>query len=412
MSESFTLLGLLNCNLRHTNSSIPPRDVAYLQQGYKMPRLKKNVAPLLGRSIESLILAIELFNRPSEIARSHGVLMFLQHSFEMLLKAAILQKTGRIHPKDDGYTYSFKSCLQIANEQLGILTRDGKITLEILDEQRDQAVHFYADVSEDMLYVHAQSSVTLFAELLQSAFARNLATELPSRILPISTRPPNELQSLLWSELQEVDKLLQAGQRRGAQAAAKLRSVLAFTVGTREDGQRINEQEIEDAIQQRRNKGDWAIILPEVVQLDLTANGTGVPVFFKISKNSPVGLKIAKPGEEVVGTLVKQEVDLWDVFNLTLNDIKAKLGLNQFETQALIYDLGIKNNQDLYRELRRHSQTIKGYSKKALDLMRDELSKKDMKEVVTRYKRRNLYGASTLGINSQGLTSMNQPPTW
>ena len=111
-----------------------------------MPKLKKNVAPLLERGIQSLILAVELFNRPSETARCHGVLMFLQHSFEMLLKAAILQKTGTIHPKSDGYTYSFKDCLQIANEQLGILTRDGKLTLEILDEQRDQAVHFYADL--------------------------------------------------------------------------------------------------------------------------------------------------------------------------------------------------------------------------------------------------------------------------
>jgi hypothetical protein len=365
-----------------------------------MPKLKKNVAPLLERSIESLILAIELFNRPSETARSHGVLMFLQHSFEMLLKATILQKTGRIHPKDDGYTYSFKSCLQIANEQLNILTRDGKLTLEILDEQRDQAVHFYADVSEDMLYVHAQSSVTLFAELLRSAFARNLASELPSRILPVSTRPPNELQSLLWNELAEVDKLLHAGQRRGAHAAAKLRSVLAFTVGNREDGQRINEQEIEDAIQQRRNKKDWAIILPEVVQLDLTANGTGVPVFFKISKNASIELRIAKPGEEVVGTLFKQEVDLWDVFTLTLKDIKEKLNLNQWQTQALIYDLKIKNDPQLYRELRRQSQTLRGYSKKALDLMRDELPKKDMSEVTRRYKQRKFPESFLLESNT------------
>jgi hypothetical protein len=354
-----------------------------------LPRLKSNVAPLLERSIQSLILAIELFNRPSETARDHGVLMFLQHAFEMLLKAAILQRTGRIHPRNDGYTYSFQVCLQIAYEQLGLLTRDGKITLEILDAQRDQAVHFYADVSEDMLYVHAQSSVTLFAEVLQMAFDRNLKSELPSRILPVSTRPPNELQSLLWNELQEVDRLLQAGQRRGAQAAAKLRSVLAFTVGTREGGQRIAEQEIDDAIQQRRNKSDWAIILPEVVQLDLTANGTGIPVFFKISKNASVGLKVSKPGEEVIGTLVKHEVDVWDVFTLSLSMIKEKLGLNQFQTQALIYDMQIQSDTELYRVLKRGSQTFRGYSKKALDLLRNEMPSKNMADVTKRYSGRN-----------------------
>ena len=353
-----------------------------------MPKLKKNVAPLLERGIQSLILAVELFNRPSETARCHGVLMFLQHSFEMLLKAAILQKTGTIHPKSDGYTYSFKDCLQIANEQLGILTRDGKLTLEILDEQRDQAVHFYADLSEDMLYVHAQSSVTLFAEVLRAAFSRSLAAELPSRILPISTRPPNELQSLLWNELEEVDKLLQAGQRRGAQAAAKLRSVIAFTVGTRGNGQRVTEQEIQDSIQKRRNKVEWSIILPEVIQLDLTANGTGVPVFFRISKNANATIRIAKPGEDVVGTLIKQEVNLWDVFTLNLTDLSKKLTIDQWQAQALVYDLKVKDNPELYRELRSHSQTLKGYSKKALDLMREELPKRDMAEVTKRYKQR------------------------
>ena len=54
--------------------------------------------------LESGILAIELFNRPSELGRAHGVLMFLQHSFEMLLKAGNLQETGTIHEKLERYT--------------------------------------------------------------------------------------------------------------------------------------------------------------------------------------------------------------------------------------------------------------------------------------------------------------------
>lgn len=51
-----------------------------------MPRLKKDVAPLLEKAIDSLVLGIELFNRPSNRGRAHGVLMLLHHAFEMLLK--------------------------------------------------------------------------------------------------------------------------------------------------------------------------------------------------------------------------------------------------------------------------------------------------------------------------------------
>jgi hypothetical protein len=44
-----------------------------------MAKLKKNVAPLLNKGIESMALAIEIFNRPSEVAHGHAVLILLHH---------------------------------------------------------------------------------------------------------------------------------------------------------------------------------------------------------------------------------------------------------------------------------------------------------------------------------------------
>ena|ERR1035437_4330399 len=101
-----------------------------------MSRLKRDVAPLLDRSIASLTLAIELFNRPSELARTHSVLILLQHAFESFLKAAILQRTGRLRERTDRYTYSFDRCLQIAEGDIKLLTKDERTTLSILDAQQ------------------------------------------------------------------------------------------------------------------------------------------------------------------------------------------------------------------------------------------------------------------------------------
>lgn len=56
--------------------------------------MKKEVKHLYNKSIDSLTLSIELFNRPNECARVHGVLIFMDHSFKMLLKAAIIHKGG------------------------------------------------------------------------------------------------------------------------------------------------------------------------------------------------------------------------------------------------------------------------------------------------------------------------------
>jgi hypothetical protein len=50
--------------------------------------MKKEVRHLYNKAIDSLILSVELFNRPNNCARVHGVLIFMDHSFEMLLKAA------------------------------------------------------------------------------------------------------------------------------------------------------------------------------------------------------------------------------------------------------------------------------------------------------------------------------------
>lgn len=352
-----------------------------------MPRLKKNVTPLLERATESLTLSIELFNRPAEIGRSHGVLILLQHSFEMLLKAMILQSTGSIHTKGEKYTYSFDRCLSVASEQLKLLTTDEKATLSILDAQRDQAAHYYIDISEDVLYVHAQSGVTLFDTLLQKSFSKHLADFLPSRVLPVSTRPPRDLSVLLNNELAEVDRLLATGRRQGAQAAAKLRTILAFASGAmQEEGSRVSESKIDVAIANRRKRQDWKVILPEIAQLTLSTDGSGIPISMKIANDATLAFRIAKVGDAVEGTVVKQEIDPWTVFNLGRDEIAKKLALTGPRAHALIFELKLQDDKECYRELRRKSQVFKGYSQKALNRLREALKTTDMDDVWARHK--------------------------
>ena len=51
--------------------------------------LKRDVTELKRRAVNSLVLGIELFNRPHDQGRSESVLILLHHAFEMLLKAII-----------------------------------------------------------------------------------------------------------------------------------------------------------------------------------------------------------------------------------------------------------------------------------------------------------------------------------
>ena len=63
--------------------------------------MRKEVKLLRVKAIDSLVLSIEHFNRPYDKGRVYSVLIFFDHSFEMLLKAAILHKGGKIRkPRD------------------------------------------------------------------------------------------------------------------------------------------------------------------------------------------------------------------------------------------------------------------------------------------------------------------------
>lgn len=58
--------------------------------------MKKEVRLLREKAINALVLSIDHFNRPWNRGRTEAVLILLDHSFEMLLKAAIRQRHGKI----------------------------------------------------------------------------------------------------------------------------------------------------------------------------------------------------------------------------------------------------------------------------------------------------------------------------
>jgi hypothetical protein len=338
-----------------------------------MSLTKRDVAELEKRAINSLVLAIELFNRPNDQGRVEGVFIFLHHAFEMLLKAIIKDKTGTVHAKGEKYTYGFDKCLEVAQSELQAITPDERTTLSILDANRDTSVHYYQEISEDLLYLQAQASVTLFDDLLNRNFDKHLADIIPERVLPISTRPPKDIQLLIDSELKQIDILLQSGTRKGIQATARLRPIMALATASRESAERVTEPELRKTIARRRKGEEWNFILPEIAQLKLDTQGDGIPISLRIKKDAELAVRIAKDGDPVIGTLLKQEVNIWDKYNMGRNDLADKLNITGPKTGALIFEFKIQDDPDCFMVLRRKSTTFKGYSKKALDILRNKI---------------------------------------
>ena len=91
----------------------------------------------------------------------------MDRAFELLLKAIIVQRRGSIRDvKKEGTTIGFDVCLRkcLCDEKLKCITEDEAVSLQNLNTLRDAAQHYMIDVSEELLYVNAQSAVTLFVD--------------------------------------------------------------------------------------------------------------------------------------------------------------------------------------------------------------------------------------------------------
>src|SRR5580698_1388932 len=144
------------------------------------------------KAISSLRLSIDHFNRVWGDGRHEAVLIFLDHSFEMLLKASILAKGGRIREPGDKNTIGFDASVRrgLSSGEIKFLTEEQALVLQTINGLRDAAQHHLLTLSEGQLYLHAQSGVTLFRDILKSVFNESLSDYLPDRALPITTIAP------------------------------------------------------------------------------------------------------------------------------------------------------------------------------------------------------------------------------
>jgi len=171
--------------------------------------MRKEVKILLGKSIDSLVLAVEHFNRPWDRGRQEAVLILLDRSFELFLKAIIRHKGGKIRDKGSSETYGFDKCVRkcVSEATVKCLSEVEALTIQILNSLRDAAQHYILDISENQLYMYAQAGITLFNDKLIQVFGQKLSDHIPERVLPVTTTPPTSLGSLINKEFKEIKKL-------------------------------------------------------------------------------------------------------------------------------------------------------------------------------------------------------------
>lgn len=116
-------------------------------------RLRQEARVLKGKALSSLVTATEAFNSPRDDGRVTRVLLHLQHAFEMLLKAGLIQAGVSVFGRKTGRSIGFEKCVSLAMADGTIkLSEADAGTLRAIDAMRDDEQHWFSEVPEQLLW--------------------------------------------------------------------------------------------------------------------------------------------------------------------------------------------------------------------------------------------------------------------
>lgn len=350
--------------------------------------MRKEAKFLKAKATSSLILAVEHFNSLNDTGRTDVVLMLFDHAFEMLLKAAIVHRGGSIRKPDEKNTIGFDSCVRrcFSDAKLRFLSEEQTLTLQAVNGLRNAAQHYLVEMSEGHLYLHAQTGITLFADLFHTVFGEDLASVLPSRTLPISTVAQLDPITLFAEEVDEVRRLLQPNRRRTTEAEARLRP-LAILDGT------IRGEKLQPGAKQLSRIGKQITageklddIFPGISAVAFVTEGDGPTLSLRLTKREGIPVQLVPEGTAGASVVGVKRVNELDYYSLGHKNLAEKLDLTPNRTTAAIWDRHIQEDDDCYREIKIGSAKFKRYSVKALRQLEDAIMSEGIDAMWRRYQ--------------------------
>ncbi len=345
--------------------------------------MKREAKVLLNKAVDSLFLSIDHFNRPYDRGRHEAVLIFLDRAFELILKSVIVHRGGKIHGERDNLTIGFDRCVRkcVSERSLKCISEEDALTIQNINTLRDAAQHYWVDLSEQHLYLHAQAGLTLFRRILEGIFGQMLKAYFPDRVLPVSVSPPQTLAAVLDAEFADIKRLCAPKSRRRLQAEAKLRGLAILEKSLAGERTQPSDSDLRRHIANVQHGLNWTDLFPGIATLHLETKGTGFNVSLRLTKGAGEPVRLVgedDPNATVVGV---RRVNELDYYNLGMKQLASHVGLTQPKCLAVVRSLRLQENDDYFKIIRIGRQQYKRYSRKAIGRIQDELPGLDMTEV-------------------------------
>lgn len=334
--------------------------------------MRREARLLKAKAVSSLRRAAQAFNSFDDDGRVTTILLHLQHAFEMLLKAALVERRYRVFDPKTGRSIGFERALNHARQELK-LTQEVAGTLRAIDALRDDEQHYLGGEAEAILYVHVRAGVTIFEDILRDIFGDTLADLLPSRVLPISTEPPADLDLLIGRQYRQIADLLQPRLRRRSEARRMIRTLLALEGHVAEEVQ-ISERDVNRVERGIREGRAVYEVFPRLQGLTTHVDGTGINVRVRITRQPDAPPVRLVGADEPIEAAAIREVDLQKIFKHSPRALAEKLNIDTGRAKALRWDLGIEGDQACRYDFVFGKMKHTAYSDSALEKMRKAIA--------------------------------------
>lgn len=339
-------------------------------------KLRQDARALKRKALSSMRAAMTAFNSPHDDGRVTDVLLRLQHAFEMLLKAALVQGGKAVFDKKTGRSITFEQAVRQCQQLPALkLSNEDAGTLRAVDAMRDDEQHWLTEVDEGLLYLHARASVTLFDDILHKVFEERLADHLPLRVLPISVEAPQDFVSLVDREYAHVTELLKPGRRARSTARARLRALLAMEAHVDPDAQvSVSDvNRVEKGVRAGKSRDQ---VFPRLGDVAASVSGQGLSVQVRFVRQD--GAPVRLVADDTVDAAAIREVDLQKKFHRPPAELAKAVGITTARGTALRAHLGVDDDPTCRHVFVFGSQRHTRYSDNAFTRMREAAAALDM----------------------------------
>lgn len=267
------------------------------------------------------------------------------------------------------------------------LTEEQVLVLQTINGLRDAAQHHLLEISEEQLYLHVQSGVTLFRDLLSSVFGKELAAQVPPRVLPVSTAPPTSLVALFDRETEKIRSLLRPGRRQGVAARAAIRPLAILDATLRGEKSQPSEGELLRIGRELWSGKHWSEVFPGVAAIDISAEGKGLEVSLRFSNKQGVPVQVVPEGTPGASVVAVKRVNELDFYSLGAKQLASKVGLTTPKLVALVDHIELRKNNECYKEIVVGKTVHKRYSPKAIERIMSVLNEGVDPEMVWQQRR-------------------------